>query len=182
MLVAEAMPAFSAFARNPGAMLVALRQLIQRQPMSAGLLTMGARVLTSLEPIEAGWEFADQLASDPSGDYADEMAREEAGGIELIESIASGPDGFLCPPGSASWIAEGRAAGRTIVVLTPLGTRLPRLLWQGWLERNGEPSDVRPFNDLIPRDDVEEIIGPDGVQPVAAWCPDSADVAELASF
>lgn len=182
ILVAEAMPAFSAFARNPGALLVALRQLISRQPESPGLLVLGARVLSSLEPIDAGWAFVDELEADRTNDHADEMAEHEAGGIELIESVASGPDGFLCPPGSASWIAEGRAAGRTIVVVTPLGSRLPKLLWRGWLERNGEPSTDRPHNDLIPVADVEEIVGPNGVQPVAAWSSDCSDMPELASF
>lgn len=182
ILVAEAMPAFGAFAGNPGALLVALRQLIQRQPASPGLLVMGARVLSSLDPITAGWEFADELAADPTNDHAEELAQHEVGGIELIDTIASGPDGFLCPPGSASWIAEGKAAGRTIVVVSPLGSRLPKLLWRGWLERNGEPSTSRPHNDLVAMADVEEIVGPQGVQPVATWSSDCSDMPELSSF
>ena len=182
MLVAESVPAFNSFASNPGALLVALRQLITRQPESPGLVVLGARMLTALDPIEAAWELVTELESDPSSDLADELLTDEAGGVELIDCVASGPGELLCPPGRSDWISDARRAGRAVVGLAPLGSRLPKLLWRGYLERNRLLFETGAVHELIPLDSFDELIGPGGIQPAAAWSPDCADVAEMSSF
>ena len=182
ILVAEAVPALSAFASNPGAMLVALRQLISRQPESPGLLVLAARVLTAIDPIEAAWELADELEVDPGNDLADELITDEAGGLELVDSVASGPGEVLVPPGRSAWIRDARSAGRSVVVLTPLGTRLPKLLWRGFLDRNPRLFDVGAPHERVSIAEFDEVVGPGGIQPAATWSPDCSDVAEMSSF
>ena len=79
----------AAFVDNPGALLISLRQLIARQPESPGLVVLGARMLSALDPIDAAWAFVDELESERTEYVADELAINEAGGIEIIETLAS---------------------------------------------------------------------------------------------
>ena len=89
---------------------------------------------------------------------------------------------MLCPPGRSAWIADARQAGRAVIVLTPLGSRLPRLLWSGYLERN-EAMFIPPApNERIPIDQFDECVGPEGIQPAARWSADCVDAAEMSSF
>lgn len=181
ILVAESVPALGAFARSPGAMLVALRQLIVRQPESAGLLALAAHMVQSLEPVEAGWAFAESLEMDRTTDQAEEIAISESGGTDVIDSLVSGPSEMLVPTGTTAWIEHARSAGRSVVVVTPLGTRLPRLLWRSYLERNGFSPDHRDV-ELLDLDTFDDVIGPEGLLPVTSWqadCPDVAEVARL---
>ena len=181
ILVAESVPAFSAFADNPGALLISLRQLIVRQPESPGLVVLGARILSAIDPIDAAWAFVDELESDQTGYLTDELAVDEAGGIEIIETLASRSGLLLCPPGAGSWIAEARGLGRSVAATTPLGSRLPKLLWEGFLERSTAGSVGAPL-ELIETDSVDELVGPDGVYDTASWSADCSDVVELARF
>lgn len=180
VLVAEAVPALAAFAGDPGRLLVALRQLIGRQPESPGLVVLGARMLTALDPIEAAWHFVDELGADASGDRADELIEERGRQVELVDTLASGPTELLVPPGTTRWIGEARTAGSTIVALTPRGSRLPRLLWSAHLERSLAGSRSLPPNEVIGADLVDQFLGPD--QAGVGWSSDCSDVAELASF
>jgi len=181
ILVAESVPAFSAFADNPGALLISLRQLIVRQPESPGLVVLGARILSAIDPIDAAWDFVDEIESDQTAYVADELAVDEAGGIEIVETLASRSGLLLCPPGAGSWIAEARGLGRSVAATTPLGSRLPKLLWDGFLERATAGSVGAPL-ELIETDGVDELVGPDGVYDTASWSADCADVVELARF
>jgi len=181
ILVSEAVPALGAFVRRPGAMLVALRQLIVRQPESAGLLALAAHMVQALEPVEAGWAFAESLEMDRTTDQAEEIARSESGGTDVIDSLVSGPSEVLVPMGTTAWIEHARSAGRSVVVVTPLGTRLPRLLSKSYLERNGFSSDHRDV-ELVDLETFDDVIGPEGLLPVSSWqadCPDVAEVARL---
>lgn len=181
ILVAESMPAFSAFASRPEALLVSLRQLIRRQPESPGLVVLGATMLTDLDPISAGWSLVELLEADRTRDHANRLATDEAGGIELIETIASGPGQLLCRPGVHTWIDDIHRRGRTVAVPTPLGSRLPRLLWRGFTERIAATRSGVAL-EIVDSRLVDELVGPCGVQPVDAWSPDCPDVAELVSF
>ncbi len=179
ILVAESVPALGAFAHRPGAMLVALRQLIVRQPKSPGLLALAAHMVQSLDPVEAGWAFAEALQADGTIDQAEEIALVESGGTDVIDSLVSGPSEVLVPMGTTAWIEHARAAGRSLVIVTPRGTRLPQLLWKSYLERNGfspEHHDV----ELVGLDRFDDIIGPDGLLPLHSWRADCPDVAEIA--
>jgi len=188
ILVAESVPAFSAFADDPRAMLVALRQLITRQPDSPGLLGLAAHMVQSLDPVDAGWVFANELEFDPTSEIAASLAIAESGGTDVIDSIASGPGEVLCPAGTTAWIEHAKSLGRSVAIVTPYGSRLPNLLWRSYLERNGlaalsahaepEPMSV----ERLPLDRFDDLIGPDGVAPVTSWksdCPDVAEVARL---
>ena len=180
VLVAEAVPALVSFAGHPGGLLVALRQLIVRQPDAPGLLVLGARMLSAPDPEAAAWALVDELAVDPSGDEADDLVAEQGRHIELVDTVASGPGRVLASPGTARAIARARADHKTVVALTPLGTRLPRLLWQGYLERSSRGQPFMPSTELIDADEVDQFIGPD--QAGAGWSSDCSDVAELSSF
>lgn len=179
ILVAESVPALGAFASRPGAMLVALRQLIVRQPDSPGLLGLAAHMVQSLDPVEAGWEFADSLERDRTSEHAEEIAIAEAGGTDVIDSIASGPGMVVCPAGTKAWIDHARSSGRSVAVVTPKGTRLPRLLWNSYLERNGLSSEGSGA-EVLSMDLFDDHIGPEGSAPLDDWTPDSPDVAEVA--
>lgn len=178
VLVAESVPALAAFAPNSGALLVALRQLIARQPESPGLVVLGATMLNSLDPVAAAWTLVDALEADLTNDHADRTAVDEAGGIDLIETIASGSGEFVCPLGSRPWLEDAHARGRTVAAVTPLGSRLPRMLWTGFL---GRITPVANF-EVLEANSFDEVVGPDGAQPPMTWGPDCPDTAELASF
>ena len=179
VLVAESVPALSAFASRPGPMLVALRQLIVRQPDSPGLLGLAAHMVQALDPIEAGWSFAESLELDQTAEHAEEIAIAEAGGTDVIDSIASGPGQLLCPVGTVAWIEHARSAGRSVAGVTPTGTRLPRLLWASFLDRNRAAEPDSGF-ELVAVDRFDDLIGPDGLGPVDGWSADCPDVAEVA--
>lgn len=162
-------------------MLVALRQLIVRQPESPGLLCLAAHMVHDLEPIDAGWAFADLLEDDSTAEEAEALAAAESGGTDVIDSHVSGPGVALCPLGTRAWIAEARCGGRALVLVTPRGTRLPRLLWKSFLDRSASSHSHRSL-EMISFDDFDELLGPDGLGDVSAWradCPDVAEVARL---
>lgn len=181
ILVAESVPAFAAFVDSPGALLISLRQLIARQPESPGLVVLGARMLSALDPIDTAWAFVDELESERTEYVADELAINEAGGIEIIETLASSTGLLLCPPGADSWIAEARQLGRSVAAITPLGSRLPTLLWDGFIQRSTAGNVGAPL-ELIETDRVDELVGPDGIYDRASWSADCTDVVELARF
>lgn len=181
ILVAESVPALGAFAGRPGAMLVALRQLIVRQPASPGLLGLAAHMVHSLDPIDAGWAFAEVLELDRTSELAEEIAITEAGGTDVIDSIASGPGVAVCPAGTTAWIEHARRSGRSIALVAPVGTRLPKLLWSSFVDRNGFRGDAGD-SEIIDLDQFDDLIGPDGITPLSDWkadCPDVAEVARL---
>lgn len=160
-------------------MLVALRQLIVRQPESPGLLALAAHMVQSLDPIEVGWAFAESMQQDRTADLAEEIALAEAGGTDVIDSLVSGPAQVLAPMGTTAWIEHARASGRSVVVVTPLGTRLPSMLWKSYLERNGYSGDDDAV-ELVDLDAFDDVIGPEGLLPVDSWRADCPDVAEIA--
>ncbi|MGI9607578.1 MAG: hypothetical protein ACR2P0_15730 [Acidimicrobiales bacterium] len=181
VLVAESVPAITAFAHDSGALLVALRQLIGRQPESPGLLVLAARVLAGMDLIAEAWSLVDSMEADPTIGIADAMPMVSEGGPEIIESIASGPGEVLCAHGTREWIRQARSDSNGVVVVTELATRLPRLLWRGHLDRRGFDPET-PGLELLSLDVFDEIVGPEGRQACAAWSPDCPDVAEIASF
>jgi hypothetical protein len=133
----------------------------------------------SLDSIEAGWAFADLLEADPTAAQAEELALAEAGGTEVIDSLVSGPGIALCPLGTNSWIESARERGRSVVLVTPAGTRLPRLLWLSYLERCGVSAGDES-TEQIPLDQFDDLLGPAGLGAVSSWRPDCPDVAEVA--
>jgi hypothetical protein len=133
----------------------------------------------SLDSIEAGWEFSDLLETDATATQAEELALAEAGGTEVIDSLVSGPGIALCPLGTNSWIESARERGRSVVLVTPAGTRLPRLLWLSYLERCGVSAGDES-TEQIPLDQFDDLLGPAGLGAVSSWRPDCPDVAEVA--
>lgn len=193
MLVAESVPALAAFAHNPNALLVALKGLISRQRTSPGLLALGAHMMHSLEPIPAGWAFADELAADRTTEIAETVAIAEAGGTDVIDTVASGRNAdsgeieFLCPAGTEAWIDHAKGAGRSVVAVTPMGTRLPAMLWGRFIDEHdrvgGDDAGSLPGEfERLPATRFDDVIGPNGVTPLEDWEPDCPDVAEVARF
>ena len=193
MLVAESVPALAAFAHNPNTLLVALKGLISRQRSSPGLLALSAHMIHSLEPVPAGWAFADALAADRTVEIAETVAITEAGGTDVIDTIASGISAdsgeveLLCPAGTQAWIDHAKGAGRSVVAVTPLGTRLPALLWQRYMIENDRVGDdwdggVPGEHERLPATAFDDLIGPSGIMPLGDWEPDCPDVAEVARF
>lgn len=203
-LVAESVPALGAFAHDSRALLVALKGLITRQPESPGLLALAAHMTHALEPIDAGWAFAESVSNDQTEQIAETIAITEAGGTDVIDSIASGQTAVgggvavLCPAGTQAWIDHARAEGRSVAVVTPLGSRLPSLLWQRYLKHNDRApspeedqaeqqqssvaSSLPGEHELVRLDTFDDLIGPNGLVPVDSWQPDCPDVAEVARF
>jgi len=183
ILVAESIPALAAFSHNPQMLLVAVRQLIARQPESCGLLALGAHMMHSLDPLDAGWEFSGALEADRTADIAEATAIAESGGTDVIDSIASGRAAgsseieLLCPVGTGAWVENARANGRSVVVVTPLGSRLPPMLWSSYLAEN---ASTGASNERLKISDFDDVIGPDGLGPTSSWSPDCPDVAEIA--
>ena len=184
ILVPETMSALAAFCSDRNALLTALRQLIARQPASTGIVCLGAHMLHGLDACAAGWELADRFMEDESGEIAESVAYGEAGGTEVIDSLASGPGQVLCPAGTPAWIKSGRTKGRSIVVVTPFGSRLPAKLWKAYLARNGidgaGDQERSGLPELVDLDRFDDLIDADGVKPRDEWVADCPDVAELA--
>ncbi len=163
-------------------MLIALKGLITRQPDSPGLLCLAAHMVHSLNPIDAGWEFASELSEDASGDIAETVAIAEAGGTDVIDSIASGIDAetgelvVMCPPGTTAWIEHARSSGRSVIVVMAKGSRLPTLLWGRFSSRYSDNHEV------VDGSSFDDAICASGITPLAAWRPDCPDVAEVARF
>ena len=174
---------------------MALKGLISRQRTSPGLLALGAHMVHSLEPVSAGWAFADELAADRTIEIAETVAITEAGGTDVIDTIASGLNAdtgeveLLCPAGTAAWIDHAKGAGRAVVAVTPLGTRLPAMLWGRFISEHDRVGDSDGGYEAVPgefeRLDAacfDDLIGPTGTMPLADWEPDCPDVAEVARF
>ena len=183
ILVPESMAALSAFCSDDNALLTALRQLISRQPLKPGIVCLGAHMLHGLDACEAGWAIADKFTYDPTAEIAESVSITESGGTDVIDSIASGPGQALCPAGTRAWIDDGRSAGRSIVVVTPFGSRLPARLWKGFLARNGVDlegsDDASGSMELIEIDRFDDLIDAEGLKPRGEWTADCPDVAEL---
>lgn len=175
-LVSEAASSLAAFAREPNALLVAQRQLISRRPESPGLLCLAAHMAHATDAVGAGYEFATSVELDSTMEVAEELAVTEAGGTDVIDSIASGPGEVLCPAGTSAWVEHARSAGRSVIVVMPKGTRLPKLLWASFLERNGGEA----AGELLPMETFDDLVTDSGIQPVSAWRPDAPDAAEFA--
>ena len=180
-------------------MLVALKGLITRQPESPGLLCLAAHMVHSLDPVTSGWEFADELSADQTTDIAETIAITEAGGTDVIDSVASGIDGdstevmVLCPAGTEAWIESARSAGRSLAIVTPMGSRLPAMLWSRFQREHprvtsdategSAASDRSPGEfELLPLSLFDDVISPVGLTPLSDWQPDCPDVAEVARF
>ncbi len=175
-LVSEAAASLAAFAREPNALLVAQRQLISRRPESPGLLCLAAHMAHAPDAVGAGYEFATSLEFDKTMEVAEVLAVAEAGGTDVIDSIASGPGQVLCPAGTTAWVDHARSSGRSVVVVMPRGTRLPKLLWASYLKRNGGDA----AGELLAIDAFDDLVLDSGVQPISAWTPDAPDAAEFA--
>lgn len=169
-------------------MLVAIRQLIIRQPESPGLLALAAHLIHSLDPIDAGSAFSDELDADRTSEIAESVAITEAGGTDVIDSIASGRAAsgevsVICPLGTTAWIDHARNEGRAVVVVTPIGTRLPRLLWSSYLQRNGYPETPDDAPNGVEHLSIlrfDDLVCSTGIEPLSEWLSDCPDVAEVA--
>ena len=192
-LVAESVPALAVFSDDPNAMLIALKGLITRQPESPGLLGLAAHMVHSLDPVSAGWAFADALRTDRTADIAETIAIAESGGTDLIDSVASGVDPesgcltMLCPAGTDAWIQRARSDGRSVAVVTPKGSRLPTLLWSRFITKH-ERVQTDPKQtiagelELIDAGRFDDTVCDEGLMPLAEWEADCPDVAEVARF
>lgn len=186
-MLAESLYALDELAHNPGAILVSFRQLISRHPQSTALAVLAARMLADVEPIAAGQSFLTELDDDQSGRFAEELFGEEtASGVsetaEIIDSIASSRDELFLAPGRTEWIREARAAGRRVIVVTAVGSRLPPRTWNAYLARNSSLFTEPAPCELVPTTDVDRLIGPTGLTPTTEWVSDCQDVAEIVSF
>lgn len=161
-------------------MLIALKGLISRQPESPGLLALAAHMVHSLDAVASGWEFANDLTEDSTPDIAETVAITEAGGTDVIDTVASGIDGetgdlmMMCPVGTKAWIEHARAGGRSVIAVTPKGSRLPTMLWTRFSESH--------HHEVLAADLFDDAICSSGVEPLSQWQPDCPDVAEVARF
>lgn len=109
------------------------------------------------------------------------MAVAEAGGTDVIDSVASGRRGntieVLCPAGTKAWLDSTRARGASPVVVTPFGTRFAPMLWSAFVTRMGP--DVAN-TELLALSDFDDVIGPNGLAELSSWTTDCPDTAELA--
>ena len=160
-------------------------------------------MIQALDPLDAGWDFSELVERDRTAEIAESVAITESGGTDVIDSIASGAtsaggDGpgveLLCPAGTRAWIAHARSQGRSLAAVTPLGSRLPKMLWAGYLDRIGvehSASDGAELegvssplagHELVRIGLFDDLVGPNGLEPLNEWAPDCPDVAEIARF
>ena len=124
--------------------------------------------------------FADELETDDTAAEADRLGQDLGRHVEVIDCVASGPGELLVPPGAATGVDDAVTEGRTVIGVTPLGTRLPRQLWQGFLTRCDRDRPYGAPTELVPVERFDQLAGPG--QAGEGWSPDCSDVVELASF
>ena len=99
----------------------------------------------------------------------------------LLEASAIGPDACLAVAGSNAAAAVACHRGVPVWVVGGVGRLLPSALWES-LRRRAVPDEPWDADDeIVPLDLVTHIVGPDGVQPVAAAlqgadCPIAAEL------
>ncbi len=177
LLLSEAVQALSMFSSGPTDLLIPIRQLVARLPESPGLVALGARMLHDLDPLGAAWEFVDAVRDDPTAGHADGVVATEAAGVDVIESVVSTKGEFVGAAGTTVWIDTAKASGRAVYVVTPLGSRLPRPLYEGFVSRISAEQAIERIDVAA----IDELIGPDGVDR-DRWSPDCPDAPELGIF
>jgi hypothetical protein len=97
--------------------------------------------------------------------------------LVLLETIALGPDGALCPLGSLAVAASAYCAEVPVWLAAGVGRRLPAPLWRGMLERMAEVGQPWEHElEPVPLALVATVVGPSGTAPVeradlAPECP-----------
>ncbi len=175
LLLTESLQALAMFSRGPTELLIPLRQLIVRLPDIPSIVVLGARMLHDLDPLTAGWDLVEEVERDPTAGHADALVASEGAGVDVIETIASGPTSVLAAAGTETWIESARAAGRAVYAVTPLATRLPKNLEGSFAARAQTVRDL----ERIDLDRFDELVGPDGIG--ATWRADCGEAPELAA-
>lgn len=187
---------------SPATLLHACRRLIEYFPSSGRLWWLAARALSAPEPVEAIWEAAAELESDPTarqlakalppgasvsllGPAPAELARalrahrdgspKKKGSRErifVVSVLAAGPDGLLVDAGVAGELAG--LAGERVWGVVPRGTVLPGPLWEQVLAR---ATRSRPLSPAA----LSLLVGPSGAVGTAGLLsfPECPPVAEL---
>jgi hypothetical protein len=91
-----------------------------------------------------------------------------ASDLVLFELSAMGPGGLLAPAGSHAAAAVAHHAGLPVWAVAGVGRVLPARLWDALAARLDE--DDEPWlalEEVVPPDLVDNVVGPDGVQPSA---------------
>ncbi len=78
LLVRESAGALASFSREPAALVTACRRLVDRQPHSAPVWWLAARVLHAPEPAREAWDAADEIDEDPTPGHVADALPEEA--------------------------------------------------------------------------------------------------------
>jgi hypothetical protein len=81
----------------------------------------------------------------------------------IVEALACGPDAVLAVGGSRTVVDTARAHGKHVWLVAGVGTRLPKVLWDGMLAGLEVEGDWRVGLDVIPASSFAKVVGPHGV-------------------
>lgn len=88
--------------------------------------------------------------------------------LVILEASVAGPSAFIAPAGSRAAAAVARAAGKPVWLAAPTSRMLPRRLWEV-IESRFDADRDDPWDrdeEIVPLDLVDQLVGPDGPEPV----------------
>jgi hypothetical protein len=99
----------------------------------------------------------------------------------VVEALAAGAGAVLAVGASRGVVDTARALGKPVLLVAPLGTRLPDVLWNGMLAALGVPGDWRAGLDVVEVSRFTRVVGPHGATDDAssALAPECPPAGEL---
>lgn len=87
--------------------------------------------------------------------------------LVLLEASAVGPTEFLGVAGSRAAAATARHAGVPVWLVAGVGRLLPQRMWETMAARLEHDAPWDADDEVVPLDLVDQIVGPEGPEPVA---------------
>lgn len=167
-LVAESASAMRGMARDPAALVLVARRLVERHPTCGPLWTMCARAMTSGDPAASLAGSARAAMGDDAAARAEDLL-EELEGIRpavLTALTCTAAEGgswtAMVEPEGARRAARARTEGRDAWLVVPVGACVPRPMWDEMLRR-------APDTEVLERDDVDLVVRASGTWSAATW-------------
>jgi hypothetical protein len=162
-------------AAQPSSLVHACRRLVERFPADGVAWWLSARALCAADPVEAIWEAATELATDPTERLLREELERAGGDIVVLSARAAGPADVAVHPRAVARLRSARKSGRTVWAVLPRGVVLPDALWRQLVARAG--SDLS----LMGAADIRAGITDRGREPLAdvlsrPTCPAAAEL------